>query len=216
MTTPKRPNLLALVAAIEGNPSTTPRAHETPATDTCERCGKRVPAGQLFHDDETEEAVCGSCPVTESLADQLHHAEATIVRLRADRDALLTDKAEWKAAHASVAKQVDALANERNALVDRIATLTRELAEARNDRAAEDRTATRVATDASAWHFHGRQGEGTADRIKAVGGIWRFHARTVRDQFHAAGYWLVPTSDAARELYRSLIDAGHNVRVSSL
>ncbi len=80
--------------------------------------------------------------------------------------------------------------------------LTRELAEARTDRAAEARTAP--ATVTGVIRFHGPQGVGTADRIKAIGGRWKFNPKRADGTPSQGGYWAMPDSPETAELIRAL------------
>lgn len=103
---------------------------------------------------------------------------------------------------------VEALTVSNASLVARLEALTRELAEARNDRKAEARTLANV----FALHFLGPQGTGTADRIKAVGGSWKFHRAAVKDQFAASGFWLMPDTCETNALCADLQAEGKSIR----
>lgn len=104
---------------------------------------------------------------------------------------------------------------ERFALQGQVERLERELAEARNDRKAETRTAA-VPAGAFRLQFNGPQGVGTADRIKAVGGTWRFHTRANREQARAAGFWIMPDTTEAHELCEDLLAEDRPVSVSAI
>ncbi len=94
--------------------------------------------------------------------------------------------------------------------LDRTEALTRELAEARNDRKAEARTLANV----FALHFLGAQGTGTADRIKAVGGAWKFHRANVASEFPSKGFWLMPDTGEANALCADLQAEGKSIRTT--
>ncbi len=66
----------------------------------------------------------------------------------------------------------------------------------------------KVATDAFGIRFHGPQGSGTGDRLKAVGGRFAF---TSKKGEPIRGYWVLPTTDAARNLSLELSTEGKQV-----
>lgn len=43
-------------------------ARKTTKTQTCDRCNKRVPEGELLHDEETGQAICGDCQAQPEVA----------------------------------------------------------------------------------------------------------------------------------------------------
>ncbi len=109
-----------------------------------------------------------------------------------------------------------------------IGRLQGELAEARNDLRAKAKSAApearAVVVEApaippeivSAFRitFHGAQGIGTADRIKAVGGRWR--RTSPNGAAKMAGFWELPASEAARQLCAQLRAEDKPIEVSAV
>ncbi len=166
-----------------------------------------------------ESAYRGALAEVETLRRQLAETRASGAAALAESQA---DVSTWKGAHASVSRQVDGIAGELAESRAEIASLTRTVEKLRRTvqhagpaasgpptGAAEpvtrgDQVATVTGTVTGIIRFHGPQGVGTADRIKAIGGRWRFNPKRADGTPSQGGFWAMPDSPETAELIMAL------------
>ncbi len=140
-----------------------------------------------------------------------------VANMNAKRVDTLTQVAAVAAHHIATAEQVmNTDAETIRTLDNRVRELEAMLVEQREivvRMQAERFAPQRVTTDAFGLRFHGPQGAGTGDRLKAVGG--RFHFTSKKGEA-IRGYWTLPTTDAARNLSLELSTEGKQVEPFAL